>query len=153
MDNKKTITIKNISNREVGIVVPEIRLSRFIKSGMSIKMPSDLLEEALSYPGVAELFNDQYLISEEDEKMEEIGAGYVTIPQSKEEKMTEKEIIELIDGGTDLDLDKLLKKSSEYRYDTIVSAALKSQNLTFSKANLIKKVTGKDVIEMKKQLN
>ena len=42
---KKTLAIKNISNHEVGIVVPEIRLSRFIQPNRSIKMNKEQLEE------------------------------------------------------------------------------------------------------------
>ena len=59
---KKTLAIKNISNHEVGIVVPEIRLSRFIQPNRSIKMNKEQLEEALTYPGVPELFNSQYSV-------------------------------------------------------------------------------------------
>ena len=150
--DKKTITVKNISNREVGIVVPEIRLSRFIKPGMSIKIPVDTLEDALTYPGVPELFNSQYLVAEDAESMEEIAGGYVSLPETEEEKMTEAEIVKLLETGTDFQLDKLLKSASKYRKDTIISAALKTEEITFSKVKMIKEATGKDILEMKKQL-
>lgn len=150
---KKTITIRNISNREVGIVVPEMRLSRFIKPGMTIKMPVDTLEDALTYPGVPELFNSQYLVSEDDETMESIAGGYVKLPETEEERMSEQEIINVLQTGTDLQLDKLLNSATEYRKDTIVSAALKCEGITYSKANLIKMRTGKDIFEMKRFLN
>lgn len=150
---KKDITIKNISNREVGIVVHDMKLSRFIKPGMKIKMPVDKLEEALTYPGVPELFNSQYLVAEDQEAMEEIAGGYVNLPEQEEEKLSESEIINLLQKGTDFQLDRLLKSSTEYRKDTIVSAALKCENITFSKLNLISKATGKDIFKMKKQLN
>ena len=149
----KTLAIKNISNHEVGIVVPEIRLSRIIQPNRSIKMGKDQLEEALTYPGVAELFNSQYLICEDDEAMEEIGGGYVSIPATEEEKMSEEDIIKLIQTGSDLQFDKLLKSASQYRLDTIISAALKCESLTFSKINLLKAATGKDNLEMKRQLD
>lgn len=152
MENK-TLSIKNISNHEVGIVVPEIRLSRFIQPNRSIKMNKEKLEEALTYPGVAELFNSQYLICEDDEEMEEIGGGYVSIPKTEEEKMTEEDIIKLIQTGSDLQFDKLLKSASQYRLDTIISAALKCESLTFSKINLLKAATGKDILEMKRHLD
>lgn len=150
---KKTITIRNISNREVGIVVPEMRLSRFIKPGMTIKMPVDTLEDALTYPGVPELFNSQYLVSEDDETMESIAGGYIKLPETEEERMSEQEIINVLQTGTDLQLDKLLNSATEYRKDTIVSAALKCEGITYSKANLIKMRTGKDIFEMKRFLN
>ena len=150
---KKTLAIKNISTHEVGIVVPEIRLSRFIQPNRSIKMGKDQLEEAKTYPGVAELFNSQYLICEDDEAMEEIGGGYVSIPATEEEKMSEEDIIKLIQTGSDLQFDKLLKSASQYRLDTIISAALKCESLTFSKINLLKAATGKDILEMKRHLD
>lgn len=150
---KKTLAIKNISNHEIGIVVPEIRLSRFIQPNRSIKMNKEQLEEALTYPGVPELFNSQYLVCEDDEAMEEIAGGYVNLPATDEERMSEEDIIKLIQTGSDLQFDKLLKSSSPYRLDTIISAALKCESLTFSKINLLKAATGKDILEMKKHLD
>lgn len=149
---KKNVVIKNISNHDVGIVVPEIRFSRFISPGRTIKMTKDQLEDALSYPGVPELFNNQYLICEDSEVMEEVGGGYVNVPTSEEEKMTEAEIVNLIRNGTDLQLDKLLKSATPYRLDTIISAAIKCDDLTFSKIKMIEKVTGKDVLQMRRNL-
>ena len=57
---KKTLAIKNISNHEVGIVVPEIRLSRFIQPNRSIKMNKEQLEEAAKAEKDAKELETQY---------------------------------------------------------------------------------------------
>ena len=150
--DKKTISIKNISNREVGIVVPELRLSRFIQPGMVIKLAEDVLEEALTFPGVPELFNSQYLVALDAEKMDELAGGYVNIPQTKEETLTEAEIVTLIEKGTEEELKTLLENATDYRKDTIISASLKCEEITYAKVKLIQKYTGKDIFTMKKQL-
>lgn len=150
MENK--MSVKNISNHDVGIVVPEMRFSRFIAPNRSIFVEKDKLEELLTYPGVSELFNNQYLVCEDSKSMEEIGGSFVSVPSTKEETLTEEEIVDLINSGTELELDKLLKSATSYRMDTIVSAALKCDGLTLSKVNMIQKASGKDILAMKKSL-
>lgn len=149
MENKM-ITIKNVCNHMIGIDVPELRMSRSIAPGKLIKMEKDLLEQALTYPGVPELFNRRYLHLVEQEITEEISNGYLEPQLSESDGMTEEEFVKIIETGTDLQFDKILREADPTKYDTIVSAALKAQNITLSKANLIKKVTGKDIFEMKR---
>ena len=142
------VEIKNISNRTVGITIPELRFSRTIKPNMSIQIPKETLEEAIAFPGVAELFNRGYITSKNLEVLEEIGGGYI---ESKDKKalLTEAEIIDVIENGTQLELDKILKATNNYRKDVVITAALKAKDISFQKAELIKKYTGKNVLSMK----
>ena len=77
MDNNK-VGIKNISNRNVGLTVKDLRLHRVILPKQTIYLTKEVLEEALTYPGVQYLFDNKYLaLNDVNLGMEQIGRAHV----------------------------------------------------------------------------
>lgn len=146
------VTIKNISNRKIGISIPELRVSRSILPGREIKMEKDVLEEALTFPGVPELFSKKYLIVEEVNDaidLDIVDGDKVVTDESGNLAIEGTEDFEqlktIIESGTDFQLKKLLSSENKYRQDVIAAAAAQSHGITLNKIQIIKDITGIDL--------
>lgn len=152
MDSQKEkVGIKNISNRRVGILVPELRLRRPIDPSKTVYVDKDLMDEAITYPGVAELFNLHYLIFIEDKDAESISSGYVEIP-TEEEKMDFEDLKEIINSKSDEEFKKIVSSFNAEKLSFLVDAAVVADNITYSKAKIIQELTGID-ISVRKKIN
>ena len=151
------VTVKNISNRRVGIYVPDLRINRVILPGREISMEESLLEDALTYPGVTELFSKKYLIVEEIKEGIELGV----IDESSVVTTDGKTVVEcneyfeqlktIIESGTDFQLKKIVSQSNKYRQEVIAAAAAQSSGITLNKIEIIKNLTGIDLNKIIKE--
>lgn len=151
MENNK-ISIKNIANHSVGITVEDLRLHRVLQPSQRIFLLKDVLEEALTYPGVMYLFTNKYLIIEDtDFALEQ---GVLTEEEVKNETaekpiqkniQDEAEIAEIINHGTELDLKDLLVNESPARQSVIADIAAECEGLTLGKIDIIKRFSGIDL--------
>ena len=153
MENK--VQIQNITNHVVGLIVPDLRLNRDIQPGKTIQVKADVLEDAMSYPGVEKLFRNKYLkfvnaeeavdygvIDEED--VEQTSEGAV-----QKNAQDAAEILDIIDNGTAFQLKKLLESESESRKREIADIAATSEKIGMDKIDIIKKMTGIDLTLIK----
>ena len=149
------VTVKNISNRRVGIYVPDLRINRVILPGREISMEESLLEDALT--GVTELFSKKYLIVEEIKEGIELGL----IDESSVVTTDGKTVVEgsedfeqlktIIESGSDFQLKKILSQSNKYRQEVIAAAAAQSSGITLNKIEIIKNLTGIDLNKIIKE--
>lgn len=149
MENK--VEIKNITNRTVGITVEDLRLHRVLQPSQKIYLAKEVLQEALTYPGVMYLFQNKYLaMLDTDFALDE---GVITEDQVVETKeghvqtnvQDEKEIREIINNGSDLELKKLMADESPERKAVIADIAATCEGLTLSKIDVIKRLSDIDL--------
>ena len=150
MDNNK-VGIKNISNRNVGLTVKDLRLHRVILPKQTIYLTKEVLEEALTYPGVQYLFDNKYLALNDinfgmeqgiltDEDVDKVDDVLV-----QKNVQDEEEIKRVVNFGTDFELKKLLADETEARKQVIADIAASCEGLTMSKIDIIKRLTGIDL--------
>lgn len=150
MDNNK-VGIKNISNRNVGLTVKDLRLHRVILPKQTIYLTKEVLEEALTYPGVQYLFDNKYLALNDvdfgmeqgiltDEDVDKVNDVLV-----QKNVQDEEEIKRIVNFGTDFELKKLLADETEARKQVIADIAANCEGLTMSKIDIIKRLTGIDL--------
>ncbi len=150
MDNNK-VGIKNISNRNVGLTVKDLRLHRVILPKQTIYLTKEVLEEALTYPGVQYLFDNKYLALNDvnfgmeqgiltDEDVDKVND--VLVQKNVQDK---EEIKRIVNFGTDFELKKLLADETEARKQVIADIAANCEGLTMSKIDIIKRLTGIDL--------
>lgn len=141
------VTIKNTTVGTVSIIIPEMRLNRTIKQNGSISLPKEVLEEALDYPGVRELFEEQDLAIIDEEFRIESGL------QDEDEKVDEEamlnfdEIKKTISTGTPYQMKKLLEEATPARYQAIAQAAYECEDISMAKIEQITKATGIDIMQ------
>lgn len=150
MDNNK-VGIKNISNRNVGLTVKDLRLHRVILPKQTIYLMKDVLEEALTYPGVQYLFTNKYLALNDvdfgmdqgiltDEDVDKVDDALV-----QKNVQDEEEIKKIVNFGTDFELKKLLADETDARKQVIADIAATCEGLTMSKIDIINRLTGIDL--------
>lgn len=150
MDNNK-VGIKNISNRNVGLTVKDLRLHRVILPKQTIYLTKEVLEEALTYPGVQYLFDNKYLALNDvnfgmeqgiltDEDVDKVNDVLV-----QKNVQDEEEIKRIVNFGTDFELKKLLADETEVRKQVIADIAATCEGLTMSKIDIINRLTGIDL--------
>lgn len=150
MDNNK-VGIKNISNRNVGLTVKDLRLHRVILPQQTIYLLKDILEEALTYPGVQYLFDNKYLALKDvnfgmeqgiltDEDVDKVNDVLV-----QKNVQDEEEIKKIVNFGTDFELKKLLADETDARKQVIADIAATCEGLTMSKIDIINRLTGIDL--------
>ena len=148
----KKVTIKNIANMRIGLTVPDIRLNRVIEPGKSIALDEEMLEEALGFHGVEQLFNQQLLVLVEEAARKELEHTGIKVDLAPEETFDKEEIIKVLETGTDLELKKLLDKASKARKDMVATLAIReAKDISYSKAGLIKAATGTDVFTARQE--
>ena len=148
----KKISIKNIANMRIGLTVPDIRLNRVIEPGKTISIDEEILDEAMGFHGVEQLFAQQLLVITDEAARKSLEHTGVKVDLEPEETMDKDEIIKLLETGTDLEVKKLLEKSSKARKDMIATLAIReAKDISYSKAGLIKDATGTDVFKARQE--
>lgn len=148
----KKVSIKNIANMRVGLTVPAIRLNRVIEPGKTISLDEEILEEAMGFHGVEQLFAQQLLAIPETEARKSLEHTGVKVDLDPEETLDKDAIIKLLETGTDLEVKKLLEKASKARKDMVATLAIReAKDLSYSKAKLIEDATGTDVFKARKE--
>lgn len=145
------IGIKNICGHKVGLIVRDLRLNRSIEPGKIIQVEKEKFEEALTYPGVQELFDRKYLAMTDTQEAVDLGVISEEDTVTENGKLTQTgiedaaEILKVLETGTDFQLKKLLQNQSDYRKEEIANIAAKSNKITLSKIEIIKNETGIDL--------
>ena len=148
------VKVRNIIDRVVILSDSNIRFRREIRPNQVITMDSEKLDEAMSSIGVMNLFKRGYLRLEgEDEAkaeldiFEDLGIDM----EQNSQFLSKEELIKLMTTGTDFALKQAIENDPESRYPVIVAAALEADGLTMGKIELIKKITGLDIIKFRSQ--
>jgi len=140
------VTIKNTTIGSVSILVPEIRLNRTIKQGDSVSIEKELFEEALTYPGVTELFEEKDLTVVGEEDRIELGLQNEAGEMKKEDESGFEEVKTILKSGTPLQVQNLLANATGARKELIVRAATEVPEVSLVKIDMITKATGIDVL-------
>ena len=147
------IKLRNLLNHDLIISVPEMRLRREMRPNQAITIDSEKLDEAMSYNGVANLFRYGYVRIETDAEdidtdvFEDLG---IDLEENKK-LYSMNELKELMEKGTDVELEEVLKDTSEERKQIVLAAALATDGLTFAKMNMISEYTGENIIALRKR--
>lgn len=142
--------IRNTVNHSVILVVDDLRLRREILPGQTINIDSDKFEEAMTYPGVKNLFRYGFLraenITEEvQEAMEDAGL-------SEDEIHGYLSMDELVKAFEEEPVDKvkeLLANCPAERFDFVLEAMDKVKNLEFAKVKAVRDLLGLNYVEYK----
>ena len=100
----KKVSIKNIANMRIGLTVPDIRLNRVIEPGKTISIDEEILDEAMGFHGVEQLFAQQLLVITDEAARKSLEHTGVKVDLEPEEIMDKDEIIKLLETGTDLEV-------------------------------------------------
>ena len=148
------VKIRNVIDRTVILSDSNIRFRREIKPNQVVTMDSEKLDEAMSSIGVMNLFKRGYLRVEASEEAKEELEIFEDLGIDMEQNgnfLSKEELIHLMRTGTDYEFKKAIENDPETRFDTIIAAALEADGLTFGKMDIIKKITGQDVIKLRSQ--
>lgn len=147
---KRKVKVRSTVDYRVGLFVPEIRLSRnFEYAGQEWAIDYDDMEDAVRYPGVAVLLNEGTLVVVE--KQDRIDLEI----EDEEGRNRDGRIIEILSKQDILSLlkektvDELREKMSNLTKEqnrNIADTAIKEKIYDSSKAAIIKKATGIDLI-------
>ncbi len=143
------VRIKSLVSNRVFISIPEIRLSRvWEKKGTVKTIPFEQLEEAIYNPGVEAMFRDGILGIEDMDVKIKLGL--------EPEGATEPVNIIMLDDPqikrylTVLPIHEFREKIKELSHDQIVeiaSYAIANEIANFEKSEIIKALTGIDIIK------
>lgn len=146
MDEK--VKVKSLVSNRVFLSVPDMRLSRvWEKKGTVRTIPFDQLEEAMYNPGVEAMFRDGILGIDDMETKIALGL--------EPEGATEPVNIIVLDEAqtrrylTILPIYEFKEKIKELPYDQIIEMAnyaIRNEIANFEKSEIIKQMTGIDII-------
>lgn len=145
------IKIRNIIDHSIVISEPDIRLRREILPNQTILIEEELLDEAMNFIGIANMFRRGYLRIENDlsescsDTFDNLG---ISVDENKD-FLSLDELKEVMENGSNLDLKKAIEKNTQERMSTIMAAAIASNGLSGSKIDLIEKYTGQNVLKLK----
>jgi hypothetical protein len=148
------VKIRNIIDRAVILSDSNIRFRREIRPNQVITMDSEKLDEAMSSIGVMNLFKRGFLRIEGEEEVKaelEIFEDLGIDMEQNSHFLSKEELIKLMSTGTDFALKQAIENDPESRYPVIVAAALEADGLTMGKIDIIKKITGRDIIKLRSQ--
>lgn len=146
------IKIRNTINHSVILSVEDLRLRREILPNQTINIDSDKFEEAMTYPGVKNLFKYGYLrvegASEEVvDAMEDAGLNDEEIQGF----LSMDELVKLFEEGSVEEVKNVLAGCPQERHNSILEAMDQTKNLEFSKVKAVRDLLGLDYIKYKNQ--
>lgn len=142
------VKVINLISSRVNINIPDVRLNRIWEKKGAIKtVPFDQLEEALYNPGVEALFKEGILGIEDLETKKKLGLE----PEDAKEPVN---IITLNDQQRKryltvmplLDFKDKVKELSVEQVRELAQFAIDNEIADFDKSEIIKKITGTDII-------
>lgn len=141
--SENTVKIKNLSNTEVTVILPNVRFRREWAPGMTANLPADVYEEFCFDPGCIAFVRDGFLkvIVDKEEIQEKMNISDEII--ESEEVNIEK----LLTTGTSTELADFLKNAPAALKDKVVDEALRLSIAESSKCRVIKLYTGADIIQ------
>ena len=142
--------IRNTVNHSVILLVDDLRLRREILPNQTINIDSEKFEEAMTYPGVKNLFRRGYLRAEgiDDEvreAMEDAGLseeeinGYLSMD----------ELVKAFEEEPVSKIKELLADGPVERHQFILEAMDQVKNLEFAKVKAVKDLLGVDYVQYK----
>ena len=150
----KKIKVVSTVDYNVGLFVPEINLVRnFSKEGASYLIDSELLAEALNYPGVRAIFDDGLLIIPEENDRIELGLQAEGDGDIYKIKMMGKEdFLTLLEAGTLEELKDIVQYMSREQIERLAYIAIENKVMDYNKINFIKSISGIDILECIKNM-
>ena len=146
MEDKKVV-ITNLVDATVGINIPELRLNRtWEKKGAKKMIPFSVLQEAIYDNGTEYLFKQKILYIEDKEVRIELG---LEEPDSKEELLlNEKQMKRYLTVLPLNELKEAIKTMGQGPLQSLIQYAVDNEIVNIERCDLIKKITGKDIIAM-----
>ncbi len=145
---QRMVLVKNMTMANISIKKPQFNLNRqWTAFGQTMKIPFDILEEALWDKGVENLFTSGYLVIESMEDKIDLGlepadaTQPVNIIVLDEDKM--REYWDKPMAVFKKDLEKLTK----VQVDNLIDFAIKNSIVIPEKCSYIKEITGKDILK------
>lgn len=145
------VKITNYSNGMLNLYIPELRVNRFFeKSGQSFLFDKDAVEEMFYYPAVENLFKKGILYIEDKEIRVKFGL-------EEENGKIPEEIVAPISDSTILaywsvkpfeEFKEYVSKLPLIQQERFVSIAIEKKILDYNKSNLLKELTGKDIVKI-----
>lgn len=146
------IEIRNTINHSVVLTVEDLRLRREILPNQTIKIDSEKFEEAMTYPGVRNLFKYGYLRVEKAsenviEAMEDAGLTDEEIQGF----LSMNELVKLFEEESVDKIKEVLADCPPERHNSILEAMDQVKNLEFAKVKAVKDLLGLNYVEYKTQ--
>lgn len=143
--NDKKVRIRSTANATVGISLPEYRFSRTWPSkGTQVLMDKELLEEAMSRPGVQYLFDQGILYIDDMEVKKELGLE----PEDAEEPTRiiipdDKMVKRLLTVAPSYELKKTLETLPTEQINEFAQRAIESGDISLERSEIIKEIARK----------
>jgi hypothetical protein len=145
------VKITSYSNGMLNLYIPELRVNRFFeKNGQSFLFDKDAVEEMFYYPAVENLFKKGILYIEDKEIRKKFGL-------EEENGSVSEDVVAPISNATILaylnvkpfnEFKEYVSKLPLIQQERFVSIAIEKKILDYNKINLLKELTGKDIIKI-----
>lgn len=145
------IKITNYSSGRLNLYLPSLRVDRlFERSGQSFLFDKDAVEEMFYYPSVENLFKKGILYIEDKEIRKKFGL-------EEEDGSVSEDVVAPISNATILaylnvkpfnEFKEYVSKLPLIQQERFVSIAIEKKILDYNKINLLKELTGKDIIKI-----
>ncbi|MDD4876979.1 MAG: hypothetical protein PHQ86_07640 [Dehalococcoidales bacterium] len=147
MDATTKIPVKNTSNNELLISLPDIRFKRKWPAGATFKIDLSILQEAIYDGGFMTLMNKGILFIDSKEARVELGLEEEDAKEPTIKVYTGAQILKLLKASpTDEFVAALDSMSNEQRL-MVADIAIEQKTTDINKAEAIKKACGVDVVK------
>lgn len=149
MENNKVVVVSTVDGI-VSIHSPEYRVSRtWSKKGAKVTFDKEVLAEVMYAPGVSSMFNKGILYIEDMDTKKELGLE----PEEATEPeniivLNENQMKRYLTVAPIFELEAILNKLSGPQKKNLVDYAVKNEIVDMDKADIIKKHTGMDIINL-----
>lgn len=155
----KTVKIKNLTNGQLSIVLPELKYNRtFEKKGVIKPMPFETLQEAMWDPGFSYMLKHGMIEILDKEACQDLGVAITNTVEDfvkEKENPENEEVVLLLDDNQKKryltvapisELKAVLKKLTIDQKQDLAEFAIANKYLDFERADVIKKATKIDII-------
>ena len=151
-DKDRRITVKNLVKSQVCLYEPYLNLNiTWGKKNEKKLVPLDTLAQAITSPGVAELFTEGFLAIEDKDALEIM--KYLALEDADVEEPTNIIVLDdvqkkrLVSTAPIAELKETLKKISFEQVQQLADFAIDNEIGDLDRAEVIKKVSGIDIIQ------
>jgi hypothetical protein len=145
------IKITNYSSGRLNLYLPSLRVDRlFERSGQSFLFDKDAVEEMFYYPSVEKLFQKGILYIEDKETRIKFGLEEEdgTLGEDVIAPISDTTILAYLNVKPFKEFEEFVTKLPLIQQERFVNLAIEKKILDYNKLNLLKNLTGKDVIKI-----
>lgn len=148
MDDKNKVTLTNMCKHAVTLSFPELRITRtFAGKGAHVSFDKDIFMEMVYDPGLMYMLENGMLFLDDMDIKKELGLEPedATEPQNIR-ILTDAEIKRYLTVLPVGELTGVLKKLKKEQIDSVIDYAIEHELTDISRCDILKKMTGRDVI-------